>query len=80
MAVMERLFLRSAAPTPVMSYDQSTRAKPDYRAMARHLASLSSEAAEMARRLNDPRYAALAEHLKSCSDQIGSSPAAHGQG
>ena len=53
------------------------RAKPDYRAMAEHLASLSAEATEMARSLNDPRYDALAERLKSCSDQIGRSPAAH---
>jgi hypothetical protein len=64
-----------------MSHDQhSFRATPDYRAMARHLASLSTEAAEMARHLGDPRYAALSERLKSCSDQIGCSTAAHGQG
>jgi len=63
-----------------MSHDQqSKRAMPDYRAMARHLASLSAEAAEMARHLGDPRYAALAERLKSCSDQIGGSPVARAQ-
>ena len=63
-----------------MSHDQkSKRTMPDYRAMARHLATLSAEAAEMARRLGDPRYAALAERLKSCSDQIGSSPIARGR-
>ena len=49
---------------------------PDYRAMASHLASLSAEAAEMARRLGDPRYAALAERLKSCSEQIRNSSGA----
>jgi len=60
-----------------MSHDQqSKRVMPDYRAMAHHLAALSAEAAETARRLSDPRYAALAERLKSCSDQLGSSPLA----
>ncbi|PWC52352.1 hypothetical protein TSO221_14940 [Azospirillum sp. TSO22-1] len=54
-----------------MSDDQKSRRRmPDYRAMARHLASLSAEAAEMARRNGDPRFAALAERLKTCSDQI----------
>ena len=64
-----------------MSHDQhSRRATPDYRAMACHLASLSAEAAEMARHLGDPRYAALAERLKSCSDQIGGGSAQRGRG
>ncbi|HYH36691.1 MAG TPA: hypothetical protein VD860_00590 [Azospirillum sp.] len=51
---------------------------PDYRAMARHLASLSAEAAEMARRNGDPRFAALAERLKACSDQIRTDSAKRG--
>ncbi len=63
-----------------MSHNQqSKRTMPDYRAMAHHLASLSAEAAEMARRLGDPRYAALADRLKSCSDQIGSSSIGRGR-
>lgn len=63
-----------------MTHDQqSKRMMPDYRAMARHLASLSAEAAEMARRLGDPRFAALAERLKSCSDQIHGRPCAPGR-
>ena len=58
-----------------MSHHQTIRSTgPDYRTLARHLASLSAEAAEMARHLGDPRYATLAERLKSCSDQIGHSP------
>ncbi len=52
--------------------------KPDYRTLARHLASLSTEAAEMARHLGDQRYATLAERLRSCSDQIGRCPGAQG--
>ncbi|WP_448188288.1 hypothetical protein [Azospirillum sp. sgz301742] len=64
-----------------MSHDQHRKpGAPDYRAMARHLASLSIEAAEMASNLHDPRYAVLAERLKSCSDQIGRGPSALGWG
>lgn len=51
---------------------------PDYRTMARHLAALSAEAAEMARRNGDPRFAALAERLKTCSDQIRTDTAKRG--
>ncbi|WP_431860568.1 hypothetical protein [Azospirillum sp.] len=62
-----------------MSDDQQRRHRmPDYRTMARHLAALSAEAAEMARRNGDPRFAALAERLKSCSDQIRTDTAKRG--
>lgn len=49
---------------------QTRRMMPDYGSMARHLASLSAHAADVARRLGDPRFAALAERLRSCSEQI----------
>jgi len=73
------IFCSAAAVSEMSNDQQGKHAAPDYRAMARHLASLSAEAAEMARRLDDPRYATLAERLKSCSDQIRTSPVTKGR-
>lgn len=76
---MDRLTAPQHMIQPMSHDHQSKRIAPDYRAMSRHLAILSAEAAEMARRLGDPRYAALAERLQSCSDQIGCSPSVMGR-